>query len=119
MFLLLLLFAASARADAPAKQLFSDPGVDARSIEAERTLARIAGAEISSLKTKEEKEKWAGARLAWIALSRLQGRDEEAMKIFAGCEKLCRDFGSKAEWKAAVAWSCGRDAKRPECPKKK
>ncbi|RZA01611.1 MAG: hypothetical protein EOP11_17345 [Proteobacteria bacterium] len=94
------------------------PYVNARSVEAERALRRISSADFASLRTDEEKVKWASARLAWVSLLRLQSRDEEALKVFGECAGFCEKFGPKGEWKAAKAWGCGKNPALIPCGKK-
>lgn len=106
-------WAATPKAPAPAPE----PFVNAPSVEAERALKRMAGAESSTLKTDAERERWAKARLAWISLTRLQSRDEEAMRLFAGCADLCEKFGPKEEWEGAKAWACSVRPAQPACAK--
>jgi hypothetical protein len=115
--LLSILLAGAATAEKASPD--ASPYVNARSVEAERVLRRIAGEEPASLKNDEERTKWASARLAWISLARLQGRDEEALKIFGGCAELCGKHGPAGEWKAARAWGCARKPELAFCADRK
>jgi len=117
--LLLLPLLAAAVSIAAAPSAPDSPFVNAPSVDAERALRRMASADPSSLTSDAEKQKWAKARLAWIALARLQGRDDEALKIFGGCAGWCEKNGPKEEWAGAKAWACARDPKAGPCGPKR
>lgn len=76
------------------------------SVEAGQAMAKIASRDPSGIKSEAELVEWARARLAWIALRRLQGQEKEALAIFEGCGQTCEKYGSEKEWSAARAWGC-------------
>lgn len=104
-FLLLFLAGAFAKAEAPVS---SSPYVNTLSVEAERGLSRVAGKDPKKLESDADRAEWARARLAWISLARLQGREKDALKLFEECEKVCEKFGPAEEWKAVKAWGCAK-----------
>lgn len=87
-----------------------EPGayVNVLSVEAVRAMEKIAGKDPASLHEAAELGEWARARLAWVSLARLQGREEEALRIFAGCRQVCREHGPAAEWTTARTWACAK-----------
>ena len=91
------------------------PYLDQLSVEATRALHARAGRDPGTLRGDEEKKDWAAARLAWIALARLQAKEAEALTVFRGCEKLCEKYGNASEWKATKGWACAKDPKASAC----
>lgn len=83
--------------------------------EAQKITAGIIAAEPQFLATPAEKIEWARARLAAISLARLQAKEEEALKLFGGCVKVCGEYGNEAEWKAAKAWGCQKKRHTDVC----
>lgn len=62
-----------------------------------------------------ELAEWANARITWIALKRLQGREAEALEIFSGCAGYCEKHGPEAEWRAQKAWGCQKKREANPC----
>ena len=73
--------------------------------EAQKTTAEIIAVDPAHLTTAAEKIDWARARLAAIALDRLQGKEAEALQLYAGCAKICEKYGEAAEWKGVKGWA--------------
>ena len=86
----------------------SSAHVSVLSVEALRAMEKIAGKDPATLHDPAALSEWARARLAWVSLARLQGREEEALRVFARCEQVCREHGPEAEWKTARAWACAK-----------
>ena len=94
------------------EQVFSEKNA----IEAARTFKKITDDDFQALKTDDQRQKWVSARLAWIALERLKGQEEEAIRIFSGCiEGSCEKFGQKNEWIAVKTWACGKKKEAIPC----
>jgi hypothetical protein len=91
---------------------------DINSAEARRNLEKVASRSADGLSEAELVE-WTKARLAWIALNRLEGREDEALKLFSGCGKTCAHYAPDKEWKALQAWGCSKAGKIPPCRQKK
>ena len=85
------------------------------SVEAGQAMAKIAGRDPSGIQSEAELVEWARARLAWISLRRLQGREKEALSIFEGCGQVCEKYGSEKEWAAARAWGCQKKREAKPC----
>lgn len=85
------------------------------SVEAGQAMEKIAGRDPSTLKSEAEKVEWARARLAWISLRRLQGREKEAISLFEGCGQICESHGPEKEWAAARAWGCQKKREAKVC----
>lgn len=85
------------------------------SVEAGQAMAKIAGRDPDRIKSEAELVEWARARLAWISLRRLQGREKEALEIFEGCGQVCEKYGSEREWAAARAWGCPKKREAKPC----
>lgn len=85
------------------------------SVEAGQAMAKIAGRDPTGIKSEAELVEWARARLAWISLRRLQGREKEALEIFEGCAQVCEKYGSEKEWAAARAWGCQKKREAKSC----
>lgn len=92
--------------------------LNAFSVDAMAAAQKIASRPVAQLKTDTEKLDWARARLAWIALLRLQGREEDALRVFSGCAKLCQKHGPEQEWAAVRAWGCGQKKEALPCASK-
>lgn len=93
--------------------------VNTFSLDAANVMRKIAGRPVEELKTDAERMEWARARLAWIALARLQGQEAEALKIFSDCGDICGRFGPEKEWDATRSWGCGRQPGALPCAPKK
>jgi hypothetical protein len=87
------------------------------SLVARRNMEKIAVRDPAKLSESELVE-WTKARLAWIALSRLEGREDEALRLFAGCGKFCVAYAPDQEWAALKAWGCARKKNASPCRKK-
>jgi len=85
------------------------------SVEAGQAMEKIAGRDPSGIKSEAELVEWARARLAWISLRRLQGREKEALSIFEGCGQVCEKYGSETECAAARAWGCQKKREAKPC----
>lgn len=85
------------------------------SVEAGQAMEKIAGRDPSGIQSEAELVEWARARLAWISLRRLQGREKEALTIFEGCGQVCEKYGSEKEWAAARAWGCQKKREAKPC----
>jgi hypothetical protein len=85
------------------------------SVEAGQAMERIAGRDPSDIKSEAELVEWARARLAWVSLRRLQGREKEALSIFEGCARICEKYGAEKEWAAAQAWGCQKKREAKPC----
>ncbi len=84
------------------------------SSKAASALEAVATRNTQSLSEAELTE-WANARITWIALKRLQGREAEALVIFAGCETYCEKYGPAAEWRAQKTWGCQKKREANPC----
>jgi hypothetical protein len=73
--------------------------------DAQRITAGIIATDPQTL-SESEKSEWVRARLAAIPLARLQSKEDEALRLFAGCGVYCGKYGREAEWKAVKAWGC-------------
>lgn len=80
--------------------------------EAQKTTAEIIAVDPAHLTTAAEKIDWARARLAAIALARLQGKEADALKLYAGCAKVCEKYGEAAEWKGVRNWAEAKKKRR-------
>lgn len=89
--------------------------VNVLSVEALRAMEKIAGKDPATLHDPADLGEWARARLAWVSLARLQGREEEALRVFARCEQVCREHGPAAEWSTARAWACAKKKDLEPC----
>lgn len=89
--------------------------LNANAWEAQKITAGIIAADPGQLGTEAEKIEWARARLAAISLARLQAREEEALKLFLGCGKVCEKYGKESEWKAVKAWGCQKKRDTSVC----
>ena len=92
--------------------------LNAVSVQAEKQMQQLASRDPAKL-SQNEKIDWARARMAWVDLLRLQGRDEEALQVFAGCLGYCEKFGGEKEWKPMLAWGCGKKPDSKPCKKTK
>lgn len=90
------------------------PYTDTNSVQALRNLKQIAGKSPKKLPEPELVE-WVRARFAWIALLRLEGKVQDALKVFEGCESYCAKHGPSEEWKALRDWGCGKKKAAPPC----
>jgi hypothetical protein len=88
---------------------------DVNQIEAARALEKVAGKPLSGKAGEAEQVEWVRARMAWIALERLQGQEEKALKIFAGCGGYCERHSPEKEWKALRTWACAKSPKAAPC----
>lgn len=93
--------------------------VNTFSVEAAKGMEKIGGRPVAELTSDAERMEWARARLAWIALTRLQGQEAEALKIFSGCGDICGRFGPEKEWASTRSWGCGRQPGALPCAPKK
>jgi len=85
------------------------------SIQAASAMEKIASRDPKKLQSELELREWARARLAWIALKRLQGRDTEAIVIFEGCGEFCQKHGPEKEWLAQKEWGCQKKREANPC----
>lgn len=85
------------------------------STQATFAMEKIASSNPKTLQSELELREWAKARLAWIALKRLQGRDSEAMLIFEGCGEFCQKYGPEKEWRAQKSWGCQKKREANPC----
>ncbi len=90
------------------------PYTDTNSVQALRNLEKISEKNPEKMKDLELGE-WVRARFAWIALLRLEGKEEEARKVFSGCSSYCAKHGPSGEWAALKAWGCGKKKKIAPC----
>ncbi len=84
------------------------------SLEAAKAMERLSQQNPKKL-SEAEKIEWARARLAWIALKRLQGQEGEALQIFQGCQGFCEKYGPEKEWKSVRAWGCAKKREAIPC----
>lgn len=89
---------------------------DTNSVQALRTLEKLTERSPKGLPDSELVE-WVRARFARIALLRLEGRADEALKVFGGCAKVCEKHGSSEEWKALKSWGCRKNKGAAPCRK--
>ena len=89
--------------------------VNMRSLEAGQAMEKIAGRDPSKIQTEAELVDWARARLAWVSLKRLQGRENEALSIFEGCLTFCEKYGPEKEWASIKAWGCQKKREAKLC----
>ncbi len=97
-----------------------DPGLsetylNANQVQARRLMEKIAKQPYSQLASDPERNEWARARLAWVALERLAGNEKAALEIFAGCERFCEKYGPESEWVATKKWACQKQPKQKIC----
>ena len=117
---LLFLFALLARAaDKPSVSLSPAPEqapsyTDTNSVEALRNLRKIDTKDPAKLSEAELVE-WVRARFAWIALLRLQGKEKDALEVFAQSRRWCEKHGPSGEWRALKSWGCKRDSGLGPC----
>lgn len=78
---------------------------ETRLFEAEKKFSQAASRPFAELKTELEKKEWAEARLSWIALERLRGRNTSALQIWNGCKAYCEKYGKKSSWQAVKDWA--------------
>jgi hypothetical protein len=69
---------------------------------------RVIGARDPARLSDAESVEWVRSRFAWVALLRLQGKDDEALEVFEGCRSYCKRWGPSGEWEALRKWACGR-----------
>ena len=86
-----------------------------QSLEASQAMDKVAKRDPHSLESEADLVDWARARIAWIALRRLQGRESEALTIFEGCEEICKKYGPEKEWRAAKTWGCQKKREAKPC----
>jgi hypothetical protein len=92
------------------------PYVNTTSVQADQKMQRIASKDPSKL-PEPEKIEWVRARLAWIALRRLEGREAEAVRLFEGCGRYCGKYGPEKEWEKVRDWGCRKNKKALPCQK--
>lgn len=109
MLLLLLSYLAFAGDESPSLY------IETNAVQAARVMKGICSKDFGSLKGEGERLEWVRARLAWIALERLQGRDEEALRIFEGCGGHCAGYAPEKEWSALKEWACGKKKEAKPC----
>lgn len=88
---------------------------DVNMIEARRNLEKVIASPFTSQYTEAEKVEWVKARLALIALERLQGNEAKALKIFDDCGNYCAKFAAASEWDALKRWACSRNSSAKPC----
>ncbi len=91
---------------------------DINSVQALRNLEKITGRNPKGM-AESELSAWVRARMARIALLRLEGRVEEALSVFGECGRYCEMHGPTEEWRALKSWGCGKRAKAAPCVKGK
>lgn len=101
---LCLLLALSARASAAEPPL---PYTDTTSERALHNMQKLGAKDPRTLSAEDGIE-WVRSRFAWVALLRLEGKDQEAADVFAGCGNTCAKLGSSSEWGALKKWGCAR-----------
>ena len=89
--------------------------VNTLSADAVAVMQKIVSRDSATLKTDAEKGEWASARLAYISLRRLQGQEDEALRIFAGCTEICAKYGPEKEWGALKEWGCQKKREANPC----
>lgn len=89
--------------------------IETNAVQAARALQEISSKDFDSLSNEGERLEWVRARIAWIALERLRGREEEALRIFEGCRGHCSAFAPDREWKALKAWAYGKKKEATPC----
>lgn len=89
--------------------------LNANAWDAQKITAGVISADPKTLPTTVEKAEWVRARLAAIALARLQAKEDEALKLFEGCGQTCEKHGRGAEWKAVKAWGCQKKRDTDVC----
>jgi hypothetical protein len=89
--------------------------VNKLSLQAAVVMEKIASRSPKELGSEVELAEWARARLAWIALRRLEGREKEALRIFLGCGEVCGKYGPEKEWQAEKAWGCPKKREAVPC----
>lgn len=88
---------------------------DVNSIEAERAMKGIVSVPYTALTTEADQVEWVKARIAWIALERLRGREAKALEIFEGCENFCEKHAADKEWSSLKAWGCSKKKEAKIC----
>jgi hypothetical protein len=68
--------------------------------------------------SESEKVEWVRSRLAWIALLRLQGKENDALEAFTGCDSWCGKLAPSLEWGALKRWGCARKPDSGPCNEK-
>jgi len=81
-----------------------------------RNLKKIGARDPAAL-GEAEKIEWVRARFAWVGLLRLQGKGDEALRVFDGCGLTCENWGPAAEWAALKKWGCARNKDAAPCGK--
>ncbi len=112
--MLLLLLPALALAAPEKASIYIEGNV----VQAARVLEGICSKDFNDLAGEAEQVEWVKARLAWIALERLRGRDEEALRICSACDLYCERHAPEREWAALRAWACGKKKEANPCLKK-
>jgi hypothetical protein len=85
------------------------------SFPAEQAMEKIASRKPKEIHSEAEWVDWARARLAWVALRRLQGRERDALRVFAGCGSYCEKYGPEKEWEAEKRWGCPKKREAVPC----
>ena len=91
---------------------------DVNMIEARRNLEKVIASDYSAQYTEAEKVEWVKARLALIALERLQGNEAKALKVFDDCREYCGKFAASGEWGSLKKWACSKNPNAKPCAKK-
>ena len=86
------------------------------SVQAKRVLEKLCARDASALSEAEGVE-WVRGRFAWVALLRLEGKEDEALKVFEGCGSYCAKWGPSGEWAALRKWGCGKRKNAIPCRK--
>lgn len=89
--------------------------VNKNSTEAGLVMKKIADKDPKTLSSETELVEWARARLAWVSLSRLLGREKEALTIFEECGDVCGKYGPEKEWAAVKEWGCQKKREARPC----
>ncbi len=104
--------------DSPAPRKGDEP-LPYTNTESERALRNMQkiGAKDPSGLNDTDGEEWVRSRFAWVALLRLEGKDEEAADVFAGCGTYCGKWGPSLEWGGLKKWGCARRPDSVPCRK--
>ncbi|HEY8280481.1 MAG TPA: hypothetical protein VIH99_12705 [Bdellovibrionota bacterium] len=92
------------------------PYTDTNSVQALRNLEALSSRNPAKLGEAEGVE-WAKAMFARIALLRLEGKEDRAAEVIAGCGPYCGKWGPGKEWPALKKWGCGRKKAPGFCQK--
>lgn len=89
--------------------------IEGNVVQAARLLEGICSKDFNDLAGEAEQVEWVKARLAWVSLERLRGREEEALRIFSACDVYCEKHAPEKEWASLKAWACGKKKEANPC----